>query len=136
MHKMLSNFARVTKLTVDATADATHGVDMANYDGVLFLALAANTALTVQAQQADAVKNSLLDGAEDVGAAIAADDIDEGDTVLVDIYRPLKRYVGLELSDATHATAVWAILYHSRTKPVDNATGNVLLQLISPEKVS
>ncbi len=134
MQNFLSNFAEVRKLTVDGTADATHGVDMANHDGVMFLVLSGNTALTVQAQQAAALANGLLSNADDIGAVIPATAIDSGDTILVDIYRPTGRYVGLEFSDAAHVTAVWAIRYHARVKPVDNsADAHILLQLISPE---
>ena len=134
MQNLLSNFAEVRKLTVDGTAKATQGVDMANYDGVMFLVLSGNTALTVQAQQAAALANGLLSNADDIGAVIPATAIDSGDTILVDIYRPTGRYVGLEFSDAAHVTAVWAIRYHARVKPVDNsADAHILLQLISPE---
>lgn len=137
MQNLLSNFAEVRKLTVDGTAEATHGVDMANHDGVMFLVLSGNTALTVQAQQAAALANGLLSNADDIGAVIPATAIDSGDTILVDIYRPTGRYVGLEFSDAAHVTAVWAIRYHARVKPVDNSTPDDLLlkQLISPEVV-
>lgn len=134
MQNLLSNFAEVRKLTVDADNEVTHGVDMANYDGVMFLVLSSNTALTVQAQQAAALASGLLSNADDIGAIITADEIDAGDTILVDIYRPTGRYIGLEFSDAAHVTAVWAIRYHARVKPVDNsADAHILLQLISPE---
>lgn len=134
MQNLLSNFAEVRKLTVDGTAKATQGVDMANYDGVMFLVLSGNTALTVQAQQAAALANGLLSNADDIGAVIPATAIDSGDTILVDIYRPTGRYIGLEFSAAAHVTAVWAIRYHARVKPVDNsADAHILLQLISPE---
>ena len=134
MQNLLSNFAEVRKLTVDGTAKATQGVDMANYDGVMFLVLSGNAALTVQAQQAVALASSLLSNADDIGAVITAAEIAAGDTILVDIYRPTGRYVGLEFSDAAHVTAVWAIRYHARVKPVDNsADAHILLQLISPE---
>lgn len=134
MQNLLSNFAEVRKLTVDADNEVTHGVDMANHDGVMFLVLSSNTALTVQAQQAAALANGLLSNADDIGAVIPATAIDSGDTILVDIYRPTGRYVGLEFSDAAYVTAVWAIRYHARVKPVDNsADAHILLQLISPE---
>ncbi len=134
MQNLLSNFAEVRKLTVDVTAKATQGVDMANYDGVMFLVLSGNTALTVQAQQAAALANGLLSNADDIGAVIPATAIDSGDTILVDIYRPTGRYIGLAFADASYVTAVWAIRYHARVKPVDNsADAHILLQLISPE---
>ena len=134
MQNLLSNFAEVRKLTVDGTAKATQGVDMANYDGVMFLVLSGNTALTVQAQQAAALANGLLSNADDIGAIITADEIAAGDTILVDIYRPTGRYVGLEFADASYVTAVWAIRYHASVKPVDNSTDTqIIRQLISPE---
>jgi hypothetical protein len=134
MQNLLSNFAEVRKLTVDGTAKATQGVDMANHDGVMFLVLSGSASLTVQAQQAASLSNSLLSDADDIGAVIPSSAIDSGDTILVDIYRPTGRYVGLEFSDAAHVTAVWAIRYHARVKPVDNsADAHILLQLISPE---
>jgi hypothetical protein len=134
MQNLLSNFAEVRKLTVDADNEVTHGVDMANHDGVMFLVLSGSASLTVQAQQAASLSNSLLSDADDIGAVIPSSAIDSGDTILVDIYRPTGRYVGLEFSDAAHVTAVWAIRYHARVKPVDNsADAHILLQLISPE---
>ena len=137
MQNFLSNFAEVRKLTVDGTADATHGVDMANHDGVMFLVLSGNASLTVQAQQAASLSNSLLSDADDIGAVIPSSAIGSGDTILVDIYRPIGRYVGLEFSDSDHVTAVWALKYHASVKPVDNSTPDDLLlkQLISPEVV-
>lgn len=134
MQNLLSNFAEVRKLTVDGTAKATHGVDMANHDGVMFLVLSGSASLTVQAQQAASLSNSLLSDAYDIGAVIPSSAIGSGDTILVDIYRPTGRYVGLKFSAAAHVTAVWAIRYHARVKPVDNsADAHILLQLISPE---
>ncbi len=137
MQNFLSNFGEIREITIDGGTDASYGVDMANYDGVLFLILSESASLTVQARQDIALNGDLLNDPADIGAIIPSQDIGSGDTVLVDIYRPTKSYVDIKLSNDSHASNIWAIRYHGRGVPVDNSTpaAQVLLQLVSPDEV-
>ena len=136
MHKQLSNFAEIREVSVDASTNRTHGVDTANFDGVLFI-LKTDGTETVKAQQDDELDSSgeLLENASDLengGFQTAANDI-----TFIDIYRPDERYVGLDVADNTAVQGpVLALRYHSRNRPVDNDVEDEIkgLQLISPDE--
>ena len=134
MHKQLSNFAEIRNIGTGADVD---GVDTANFDGVLFILLSGSASVTVQAQQAAALDGSdHLESAENISESY--DDIASGELVLIDVYRPDKRYVGLNISDAGHVNGeVLALRYHSRNRPVDNEVNDevTVKQLISPDVV-
>ncbi len=135
MHKQLSNFVEIREITVDGT-NVTHGVDTANFDGVLFI-LKTNGTEVVKAQQDDA-----LDGSDELLASPS--DLEDGaittvanDITFIDIYRPDERYVGLHVEDdAAVQGPVLALRYHSRNRPVNNDEDDEVkgLQLISPDE--
>ena len=136
MHKMLSNFAEIREVDVDGTSNRTHGVDTANFDGVLFILKTDGTEV-VKAQQDDELDSSdeLLEDPsdlEDGSITTVANDI-----TFVDIYRPDERYVGLHVEDDTAVQGpVLVLRYHSRNRPVDNEVDDEIkgLQLISPDE--
>ena len=139
MHKQLSNFAELRLVEVDGTDNQTHGVDTANYDGVLFMVRAASADLEVHAIQDDSLDGSdeLLDDASDIeDSKVEADNI--GEVIWIDIYRPDERYVAIEFNDDSHIDNdnVFALRYHSRNRPIDNNVAEAAkgTQLVSPDE--
>ena len=127
---------RVSNAVAAGTAaiDST-GVDMQDYDGVIFLALL-NT--VVAGAQIDLGAQESADNATwgaTIAAAQTATITDAGGAssnkyLAVDVYRPAKRYVRAELRRQTQNVTVDGILaiqYRSRVKPVlDNSLASVL----------
>ncbi len=112
------------KLTV-ATGTTTINsdiVDMQGYDGVLFLASIGTAAADngVKAQQGAA--SNMSDAADLAGTKILSDATQK--EFVLDIYRPLERYMRLAVIRPTTTTieAVWAIQYQGNKKPVSNVT--------------
>jgi hypothetical protein len=98
---------------------------MSGVEGVLmivkFATIAASAVVTIKAQQGD--ESDLSDAAdlEDTGISVAEDDDDQ--VFIIDLYRPLERYVRLYVDkDASNATAESAIYvqYGARSLPADN----------------
>src|SRR5262245_56782709 len=124
----LSNGVKITKVqdhtTAGTTAVNSDGVDMAGFEGVLFVTsfgtAAANN--TVNAAQSDA--NGPADHFTALAGARAARGGASDEDAWLDIYRPRKRYVRLEAARGTSSTleSIWAIQYGPRKLPVDNTT--------------
>jgi hypothetical protein len=122
----LSSQVKVTKVhATEGAAAATHYsdiVDMANWDGVVFLAsigtAAADNGVNAQ-QDTDAAGGTMAD----LEGTKILSDATQTDFVL-DLYRPKERYVRLAVLRCTSTTieAVWAIQYRGRSMPVDNDT--------------
>lgn len=115
------------------TDDDSAIVDTSGYDGVMFVCpisdSAATGVATMTAQQNTA--NSVTGMAALAGGAAtltsATNDDINGQCLVVDVYRPLERYVRVKRTSATANIAfgdVLAILYHGRTGPATIA-GNV-----------
>ena len=126
----LSNGIKITKVQDHTTAgtDAVNsdGVDMANFEGVLFLtsfgtAATDNTVNAAQGLTSGGTYDDLL-GTE-TGATASDED------VWLDIYRPLDRFVRLEVVRGTSTTleSIWAIQYGARNLPVDNTTTGTII---------
>ena len=135
MNSNLVNFAEIREVEVDGSSNRTHGIDMANYDGVLFIVKTSGSE-TIKAQQDDELDSSgeLLENPSDLEDGTiesGADDIN-----WIDIYRPDERYVGLDVDDSTAVEgAVLALKYHGRVRPENNDTDDVEgVKLISPEE--
>lgn len=118
--------SRLVNATAAGTTNITpaHGVDMSNYDGVLFIcamgALTATQVTKLKAQQSndDGVSDAYADiaGAETAAAA----DADGNKLLILDVYKPLKRYVLPIVERATANAAidsVTAIQYRGRRLP-------------------
>src|SRR3990167_51057 len=118
----LSSNVKVTKLadhTGAGTSDVdSSSVDMAGYDGALFLSsfgtAAANNKLTI------------ADSADDVTfadpVALKASGTSDED-VLVDVRHPTKRYLRVKGERGTSSTleSIWCIQYNARSKAIENA---------------
>lgn len=125
----LSDNVKITKVkdasAAGQTAINSTPVDMAGYDGVLFL-VNAGTIVTggvqsMKAQQDTAV--GMGTAADLTGSNIAIADDDDNQTFFLDIKRPLERFVRVSISRATQNSdfgPIWAIQYRGRTFPVVN----------------
>src|SRR3990167_6520344 len=126
----LSNHVKITKVS-DHSAAATSavnstGVDMAGYEGVLFItsfgtAAADNTVNAAQGLTLGGTYDDLL------GSSVASGTSDED--VWIDVYRPIDRFVRLEAARGTSSTleSIWAIQYGGRKQPVDNTTTGTII---------
>lgn len=101
------------------------GVDIAGFDGVLFIAavgtLTANQVTALKAEQSS--DNGSSDAwAEIAGSATAAlDDDDDNALVVLDVFRPAERYVRPVVTRSTANAVidgVIAILYHAHELPI------------------
>jgi hypothetical protein len=107
------------------TVQSGAGVDMAGYDGVLFIAcfgaLTANQVTSLQAEQSsdDAVADAYTD-IEDSNTANLADG-DGTDMLVLDVFRPQERYVRPVVLRATANAvidSVIAIRYRAKDVPI------------------
>lgn len=122
----LSSYVKITKVADHSTANTTDvtatEVDMAGYEGVLFLSsfgtAAANN--TMKAQQ-DTV-TGMGSAADLLGTSVASGTSDED--VWIDVFRPRERFVRVVGLRGTSTTmeSIWAIQYGGRKQPVDNTT--------------
>lgn len=132
-----------TDVKIDKVANATAagvtavnstGVDMEGYDSVLFLvnaeAIVAGGAQSINAAQGDTLGGSYTDLA---GSGVTIADDDDNQAFWVEVRRPSKRFVRLEIARATQNSAfgpIWAIRHRPNIKPqvnnvVDTITGEL-----------
>lgn len=118
---------KVTKLN-DATAAGVTAInsaviDMAGFDGVMFLTNAGTIVATgtaaIKVQQDTVV--GMGSAADLAGSGQSFIDTDDNKSVAVDIKRPTKRYLRLVISRATANSdwgPIWALQYRTRKVPV------------------
>lgn len=144
MNPTLLNDIAIDRVLADTAAGqaATNGdiLDMAGYEGVLFIAklgdVTATSVVTLQAQQNTLNQSggmaTLAGSATYTAGASDADD----DLLVLDVYRPRERYVRPVFTSATAnavKNGVIAIRYGSRNKPmVQGATVLASATLIEP----
>ena len=124
----LSKHVKLTMVKVDTatggTAVDSDSVDMAGFEGVIFFvemdtANAANFANLAQSSD---------DGSADAFADLAGTKVvpgDAGDTAMIDCYRPLERYVRMEVDRGGADTVlgeIWALQYGAHKKPTTHGT--------------
>src|SRR6266540_1761419 len=113
-------------------------IDMANYEGVVFIAalgtLASGTVTGMKAQQGN--QANLSDAADLAGTAVLIADTEDNELLVLDIYRPAERYVRAVVTRGTaDATidGVIAIQYGPRVLPVtQDATVAAIATHVSP----
>jgi hypothetical protein len=128
----LSTLVKITKVKDHSTAATSavnsDGVDMAGYEGVLFLTSFGTAASDNTCNLAQSDDNGSSDDFTDLtGTSVTSGSSDED--VYLDIYRPQKRYVRLEAARGTSSTleSIWAIQYGPRSAPVDNTTSGTIV---------
>lgn len=136
MHKgFISDNVKITKVkdasAAGQTAIDSTPVDMAGYDGVLFLthvgAITAGGVQTMKAQQDTAV--GMGSAADLEGSSLTIADDDDNQSFFLDIKRPKERFVRVRISRATQDSAfgaIWAIQYRGRTFPVSNNVADTI----------
>ena len=120
-HKLirLGNAAAAATTDIEAT-----GVDMAGFGSVTFIVpfgtITAGAVTSVKAQQSD--DNGSTDGWSDLaGSAVTVADTDDNKVAVLEITRPVKRYVRPVVDRGTQNAVVdgiLAILSHPRTLPI------------------
>ena len=120
----ISDNVKITKLqdhTVAGTSTINSDeLDMNGYDGVLFVTSygTAATGNTVTMEHSD------TSGASFAATLALKTSGASDEDVLLDVNRPVKRYVRLSAARGTSSTleSIWGIQYKSRTLALDNST--------------
>ena len=101
-------------------------IDMANYEGVLLAAKFGTPATDNQIKVQQGDQSDLSDASDLKGTLVSVGASDE--IVMVDLYRPAKRYVRMVALRGTSTTIDWgfAIRYDARKSPVDNALAGTI----------
>jgi hypothetical protein len=129
MKSFLSDQVKITKLAAATAAGVTTidsaEVDMAGYDGCLFLVNA--EVITAGGAQSIKVQQDLVTGmgaaADLAGTGITVADDDDNQAFWLDVKRPLERFLRLRILRATQNSAwgpIWAFQYRGRKFPVSN----------------
>ena len=110
------------------SAVATSIVDMADYDGVIFIASIGTAAADNIVKLQQSASNDTAGMSDLAGTALASDATSK--CYVTDLQRPAKRYVRMSIARGTSTTveAVWAIRYNARSLPVTNITSNQLVE--------
>jgi hypothetical protein len=130
-HGFLSENVKITKVNdvaASANTDLNSGiVDMAGFDGVLFLTslgtAAANNTLHVETGDLA----NMDDAADIAGSELGVGSSDED--LWVDVMRPRERYVRVVVTRGTATTVenIWAIQYRAKDgMPIDNETAGTI----------
>jgi len=118
--------AKVTRVqnaaAVGTSTLTTAAVDMAGWDGVMFLVLfgtITDGTPSIKARQGQ--QANMSDGADLLGTLVAGAITDDNKGLIVDVYRPQERYVDAQIIRAGATGAVVdgaiAVQYRGRTKP-------------------
>lgn len=125
----LSNAVAVGTTTITGAVGG-NGLDMTGFDGVLFMAIfGAITDGTpdLKARQGQALNMS--DAADLANTLLSALDTDDNKVLLLDVFRPLERYVDCQVvrGGATGSVldGIFALQYNTRDIPVTQPTGTV-----------
>jgi hypothetical protein len=141
---MNANLGKNTKITVaDAydlgSTDVTGAIlDMSGWDGVVCIvtlgAITSGAVTSAKWQQDTAVGGGTM--ADLLGTGVTIADTDDDELVIMDLYKPIERYVRVYIDKATQnaATSAIYIQYRGSKAPVDNSvTGESTYELhISP----
>lgn len=132
---LLSNNVKIRKVEAAATSADTalisDAVDMQGFDGVVFITTiaTANAAVTLKAQQGNVLSGVNLDAskADLLGTSMVAGA--NGETLVLDIYRPTDRYVQAVVTRgaATAVGEIYAIQYGGAKRPHDNEVADVIM---------
>ena len=129
MAPLLSGQIKITKVADHTAAGTTAvnsaSVDMANYEGVVFLTSFGTAATDNSVNVAQSSDDSTFDDLLGTKTGATASDED----VWLDIYRPSDRYVRLEAVRTTSSTleSIYAIQYGPKKLPVDNTTTGTII---------
>ena len=124
----LSKHVKVTMVKADSTTAGTavtsDSVDMAGFEGVMFWV----EMDTVNAANFANLAQSSDDGSSDAFADLTGTKVvpgDDGDTAMIDVYRPVERYVRMEVDRGGADTVlgeIWALQYGAHKKPTTHGS--------------
>lgn len=129
MAPLLSGQIKITKVADHTAAGTTAvnsaSVDMANYEGVLFVTSFGTAATDNSVNAAQSSDDSSFSDLEGTKTGATASDED----VWLDIYRPGDRYVRLEAVRTTSSTleSIYAIQYGAKKLPVSNILSGTII---------
>jgi len=122
----LSSQVKLTKVKANQTSAGTainsDSVDMKGFEGVMFFGVIA----TADADNFANAAQSSDDGSADAFADLTGSKVvpgDDGDSFLIDVYRPRERYVRCEIDRGGANTAtgdIYALQYGARKKPTSH----------------
>lgn len=127
------NISKRTKLTKvqDHTAAGTSavnsdGIDMTNWEGVMFFTSFGTAAAGNTVNLAQGADNA-SDWVDLLATSVSSGTSDED--VWIDVYRPIDRYVRLEVVRGTSSTleSIWALQYGPRNMPVSNVLSGTII---------
>lgn len=127
----MSQLSNQIKIAVSAPAAAattavnSPSVDMAGYEGVLFMTRFGTAASNNTVNAAGSADDSTF--TDYTGSSVVSGTSDE--VVWIDVYRPIDRYVRLEAARGTSSTleSVTAILYGGRKQPISNVLSGTII---------
>lgn len=117
----------------------TDTIDTSNYEGVLIVAkvgtITGSGTATLQVQGGDLANGS--DATNITGAAaVASTSADSDQLVIVDVYKPMQRYITATVTRAVANSVVdgvYAVLYNGRKMPVEqDATKVAAITVLTP----
>ena len=120
----LANFDRIKTIQTVATGDVTSDIiDMAGYDGVLFLVIWGAITDGTPKVKAQQDSDSAMGAAADLtGTSVAIADTDDNKMAILDILQPQERYVRCVVtrggSTGAVVDAILAIQYNAHAEPV------------------
>ncbi|MFN7019874.1 MAG: hypothetical protein ACK4WH_00925 [Phycisphaerales bacterium] len=125
----------LTAATAAGTTTITSGiVDMAGWDGVIFVTTIQTPAANNIAKLQQGEASNLSDAADLAGSAQTSGTSDEG--IILGVHRPLERYVRMSIARGTSTPLgeIWAIRYNGRTAPQTNSLSGTQAakHLVSP----
>ena len=131
----LSDEVKITKVAPATVAGVTtidsSPVDMAGYDGVLFVstvgAITAGGVQSMKAQQDTAV--GMGAAADLAGSGLTVADDDDNQSFWLDIKRPRERFVRCRVLRATQSSAwgeIYALQYRARNRPQVNTVTDTI----------
>ena len=128
-YRNLSNEVKFTKLA-DASAAGTTavnstGIDMAGYDGIMFV-LNSATITSGAVTSINAAESTTVGGtyADLLGTGVTVADDDDDEIFWIDVSRPRLQFIRLEIARATQNSAwgpIYALQYRATNKAVDNS---------------
>lgn len=136
----MQNLTKDVKITLVKAAQTSAGtavnsdsVDMQNFEGVVFVGSIATANAGNSANAAQSSNDSSFDDL--AGTKVVTGD--DGDSFMIDVYRPTDRYVRCELVRAGADTVtgdIYAIQYGARKKPVTHGATIDSEVHVSPEE--
>jgi hypothetical protein len=133
MSEPLSQMVKMTKVkdhTAAGTTDVVSAiVDMAGYEGVMFVTSFGTAAVDNQMYAQQNTANSTSGMAALEGTNVLSGASPSNEDVWIDIYKPRERYIQVTVEPNTSSTveSIWAFQYGARTQPCVNSVSGTII---------